>query len=99
MQVVQRPGVEEQGGGDTRAQRAWFRALVDRTGAPHELHFIDAPDALCKVQLRIRSGGLADGTAWTSDAEFDAITKFFEPPSADEGFHIVRHERKEDLDV
>lgn len=85
--------------GNTRAQRAWFRALIDRTGAPHELHFIDAPDALCKVQLRMRSGDLADGTAWTSDAEFDAITKFFEAPSVDEGFHIVRHERKEDLDV
>src|SRR5688500_10457328 len=33
--------------GNTRAQRAWFRRLIDETGADHELHFIDAPDALC----------------------------------------------------
>jgi predicted kinase len=80
--------------GNTRAQRAWFRTLIDRTGAAHELHFVDAPDALCKAQLRARSRGLADGTAWTSEAEFDAITRFFEPPSPEEGFAIVRHERE-----
>ncbi|MBY0279884.1 ATP-binding protein [Candidatus Binatia bacterium] len=79
---------------NTRRQRAWFRELIDRTGPPHELHFVDAPDALCKAQLRERSRDLAEGTAWTTDAEFDAITRFFEPPSADEDFHIVRHVRK-----
>lgn len=79
--------------GNTRRQRAWFRELIERTGAPHELHFVDAPDALCKVQLRERSRGHAEGTAWTTDAEFDAITRFFEPPSPEEGFDIVRHQR------
>ena len=79
---------------NTRAQRAWFRELIDRAHAPHELHFVDAPDALCKAQLRERSSGLADGAAWTTDAEFDAITRFFEPPAPEEGFNIVRHERK-----
>ena len=71
--------------GNTRAQRDWFRELIDRAHADHELHFIDVPDALCKTQLRERSRDLADGAAWTSDAEFDAITKFFPPPAADEG--------------
>ena len=78
---------------NTRRQRAWFRELIERTGAPHEMHFVDAPDELCKAQLRERSRALAGGAAWTSDAEFDAITKLFEPPSPDEGFHVVRHER------
>jgi predicted kinase len=80
--------------GNTRAQRDWFRELIDRANADHELHFIDAPDALCKAQLRERSRDLADGAAWTTDADFDAITKFFEPPAAEEGFNIVRHERR-----
>jgi predicted kinase len=80
--------------GNTRAQRDWFRELISRASSDHELHFIDAPDALCKAQLRERSSKLADGAAWTTDAEFDAITKFFEPPAAEEGFNIVRHERK-----
>src|SRR4029453_8141637 len=33
---------------NTRSMRVWFRRLIDETGAPHELHFVDAPDALCK---------------------------------------------------
>jgi predicted kinase len=79
--------------GNTRTQRAWFRELFERTNAGHELHFIDVPDALCKTQLKERSRHLAEGAAWTTDAEFDAITKFFQPPTADEGFNVVRHVR------
>ena len=84
---------------NTRAQRAWFRELIDRTRAPHELHFVDTPDTLCKAQLRERSRDLAEGAAWTTDAEFEAITRFFEPPAPAEGFNIVRHQRKVGDDV
>ena len=79
--------------GNTRRQRAWFRHLIDSSGVDHELHVIDAPDEVCKRQLRARSQGLPEGTAWTTDAEFDAITAYFEPPSPDEQFTIVRHDR------
>jgi predicted kinase len=79
--------------GNTRTQRNWFRLLFERANAHHELHFIDVPNDLCKAQLRERSRHLAEGAAWTSDAEFDAITKFFQPPAADEGFNIIRHKR------
>lgn len=79
--------------GNTRKQRAWFRHLFEGADAEHELHFIDASDDLCKRQLRERSREYAAGTAWTTDTEFDAITVYFEPPSVDEGFNIVRHER------
>lgn len=79
--------------GNTRRQRAWFRQLIEASGAGHELHFIDAPDDLCKRQLRARSQALPDGSAWTTDAEFDAITACFDPPSPDEGFNVIRHER------
>jgi predicted kinase len=78
---------------NTRRQRTWCRQLVAATNADHELHFIDAPDEVCKRQLRERSKHLPEGTAWTTDAEFDTITAFFEPPSADEHFNIVCHER------
>lgn len=80
--------------GNTPKQRTWFRLLFERADAPHELHFIDAPDALCKAQMRERSRHLPDGSAWTTEAEFDAITTFFQPPTADEGFNVVRHERE-----
>jgi predicted kinase len=78
---------------NTRTQRAWFRELFERANADHELHFIDVPDELCKAQLRERSRHLAQGAAWTTDTEFDTITKFFQPPTADEGFNVIRHER------
>jgi predicted kinase len=79
--------------GNTRSQRAWFRQLLETAQADHELHFIDASDEVCKRQLRARSQSLPSGTAWTTDEEFDAVTAYFEPPSREEGFTVVRHER------
>ncbi len=79
--------------GNTRSQRAWFRELFERAAVEHELHFIDAPDALCKRQLKERSKNLPPGTPWTSEAEFDLITGHFMPPSEDERFNVVRHHR------
>jgi predicted kinase len=79
--------------GNTRAQRAWFREIVERANVEHELHFVDASDAVCKRQLKDRSTGLPAGAPWTTDAEFEAITAYFQPPSEDERFNVVRHER------
>lgn len=79
--------------GNTRAQRRWFRELFEGARAEHELHFIDAPDDLCKRQLRQRSEELPAGSAWTTEAEFDAVTAYFQPPAEDEKFNVIRHER------
>jgi predicted kinase len=79
--------------GNTRAQRAWFRRIFERASVEHELHFIDASDALCKSQLKDRTKDLPPGTPWTTEAEFEAVTGHFQPPSEDEGFNVVRHER------
>ena len=78
---------------NTKAQRAWFRELIERANVEHELHFIDASDALCKNQLRDRSKALPAGSPWTTDADFEAISAYFQPPSEDEKFNVVRHER------
>lgn len=79
--------------GNTKAQRDWFRQLFERANAGHELHFVDASDAVCKLQLKNRSQDLAPGTAWTTDAEFEAITVYFQAPLEVEGFNVIRHER------
>ena len=79
--------------GNTRSQRAWFSQLIETSRAAHELHVIDASDAVCKRQLRARSQALPAGAAWTTDEEFDAVTAYFEPPADEEGFTIIRHER------
>ena len=79
--------------GNTRTQRAWFRRIFEGAGVSHELHFVDASDAVCKRQLRERSKALPLDAPWTTDAEFEAITLHFQPPTVDEGFNVVRHER------
>jgi predicted kinase len=79
--------------GNTKAQRVWFRELIERASVAHELHVVDASDALCKGQLAERSESLPAGAPWTTEAEFAAITAYFQPPSEDEHFNVVRHER------
>ena len=79
--------------GNTRKQRQWFRDLFERANVPHELHFIDAADDTCKRQLKQRSAALPAGSAWTTDAEFDAITAYFQAPENEENFIVIRHER------
>ena len=81
---------------NTRKQRAWFRQLLERADSEHELHLIIASDDLCKRQLKQRSEqrGLPPGTKWTTDADFDEVTAYFDPPATDEGFNVVRHERR-----
>jgi predicted kinase len=78
--------------GNTAKQRAWFRELFEAAPVEHELHFIDASDDVCKRQLRERSAGVPPGTPWTTEAEFDLITSFFQPPTPDEGFKFIIHE-------
>lgn len=78
---------------NTPAARAWFRELFERAGAAHEMHFIDVADDVCKRQLRERTKHLPAGSPWTTDAEFDAITVYFRPPTDAEGFNVIRHAR------
>jgi predicted kinase len=77
----------------TKAQRAWFRGLIEHSNVEHELHFVDASDAVCKRQLRDRSRGLPVGTRWTAEEDFEAVNAYFQPPSADENFNVVLHDR------
>jgi hypothetical protein len=80
---------------NTRKPAGWFRELTDRTHAEHELHFGEASDALCKSRLRQRNVGRPAGSRWTTEAGFDAIHAYFEVPSEEEGFTLIRHNRGE----
>ena len=78
--------------GNTIGQRAWFKEIVAEHEIPHELHYIKASDELCLAQLQKRSRNLAAGAAFTTEAEFHAITSYFQPPTEDEGFDIIVYE-------
>jgi len=75
---------------NTRRQRSWMRSLIDTVGVPHELHYIDVPDELCKQRLRQRNAG-GGHQFQVSDAEFEQFTAHFAPPAADEGFNVIVH--------
>ena len=55
--------------------------------------FVDASDANCKAQLRDRRRRLRCATRWNTEEEFETINAYFQPPTEDEKFNIVRHQR------
>jgi len=75
---------------NTVANRQWMRSLFENAGADHRLHFLDLSDQVCRARLSRRN---ASGTHEyeVSDAEFDAFTRHFVPPSKEEGFETIVH--------
>jgi hypothetical protein len=73
---------------NTIATRAWMRSLFESAGASHRLHFLDVPDEICLARLQIRN---AEGRHEynVSPAEFEELSRYFEPPTEAEGFDIV----------
>lgn len=70
------------------AQRAWFRALLDETGADHVMHFVDTPRARCIEQLHRRNRDKPPGSMAMTVEQFEAISALFVPPAPEEGFTI-----------
>ena len=81
-------------GGNTLKDRAWTRSVFESAGADHMLHVIAAPDELCKARIRLRNqtkpAGLYYGPVTEND--FDAVTRFFVPPSDAENFQITHYD-------
>ncbi len=71
--------------------RQWMRSILDATGAPHALHVLDVPDAVCLARLRARNAQ-GNHPFQVSEAQFHDYMRYVEPPQADEGFDIVRHQ-------
>jgi len=70
------------------AQRAWFRALLQDSGAGHLMHFVDTPHARCIEQLHKRNRERPPGSMPMSVEQFEAISALFVPPAPEEGFTV-----------
>ncbi len=81
--------------GNTPSQRRWFRSIVDMAKVDHVLHYIVVSDSLCKEQLQQRNTEQPEGSMIMSEADFDYITSYFQPPTTDEGFNIIRYDRND----
>lgn len=75
---------------NTLASRAWMKGIADAASAAHRLHWLDVSDEVCRTRLRARNAAGEHEFA-ASDEQFDLITAYFVPPSADEGLEIVVH--------
>lgn len=75
---------------NTVATRQWMRGIFEAAGAAHRLHYLDVPNAVCKARLKERNRAGTHAFA-ASDAEFDAITSHFVPPSTEERFNVIVH--------
>jgi predicted kinase/ketosteroid isomerase-like protein len=76
---------------NTRSLRAWVRGLLNETRASHVLHYIDTPDDTCLSRIAHRNVERPEGSHHLTPEQFRAISAFFEPPSAEEGFDVRRH--------
>lgn len=75
---------------NTLANRQWLRGLVQASGAAIVIHHLLVDDDVCRSRLHQRNAGGEHDFAAT-DAEFDLITSYYQPPSAEEGLEIEIH--------
>ena len=73
---------------NTLTTRGWMRAIFEAAGAAHELHFLDLTDETCKQRLRARNAAGAH-PCQASEADYELFTRYFVPPSPDEGFNVI----------
>ncbi len=75
---------------NTVRQRAWFRDIFENAGASHRLEFIDVADEVCLARIALRRTEQPERAATDKVEMFERVTAYFEPPLAEEGFHVVR---------
>jgi predicted kinase len=70
--------------------RSWMRAIVEASGADHELHILNAPESERRTRLIARN---ASGQhEYVVDAEtLESFDRYFEEPTVAEVFNIIRH--------
>lgn len=75
---------------NTVESRRWMRGIINTSGVAHQLHLLNVPDEVCLARLRDRNAK-GEHPFQVSDAQFCQVSGHFVPPSADEGFNVVRH--------
>ncbi len=76
---------------NTIQQRKSSQSIIKTSNISHTLHYINTSDETCKKQLKKRSKNKPEGSAFTTDIEFDKITRYFQQPTKTEGFNIKEY--------
>jgi predicted kinase len=76
---------------NTIATRRWMRSIAEDAKSSHELHFLDVSDEICKERLHQRNQSGAH-EYHVSEETFELFTRYFVPPSPEEGFSLIVHQ-------
>ena len=78
---------------NTIAQREWFRIIFSEIEAPHELVYIELSNENCLKQIEKRCIEKPERATTDTKEMFEAVTKHFVEPRAEEEFNIIRVQR------
>ena len=74
---------------NTLKQRDWFKQLCTEISCEHELIYLDVSNEKCLSQIAKRRTEQPDRAQFDNEDVFNHVTKFFEPPSANEDLNII----------
>lgn len=72
---------------NTPDQRDWMRQIIEQSGCPHILHYLDVSDDICRARMHDRNAR-GNHPFQPTDEQFDWITSHFVPPHETEGFEV-----------
>ena len=75
---------------NTVSQRNWFKTLYSEINAPHELIYLNVSNEICLKQIAQRRIEQPERASFDTEEVFHHVTRYFEEPSADEGFNIIQ---------
>lgn len=78
---------------NTISQRGWLVGMAVQARALHEIHYIELSDSTCKLQLLKRAAEEPDRASTDTVEMFDAVSQYFEPPSAKENLNLIHVDR------
>jgi predicted kinase len=80
--------------GNTVAERKWVRQLSEEARSFHTIHFLSIDEEVCLRRLLNRNETKPEGLyfASTTEGEFRAICKWFQPPQPEEELNITTYE-------
>ena len=78
---------------NTIRQRKWLLSLSQEIEAEHELFFLNMSDEQCLSQIAKRRTEQPEREQFDTEDVFYEVTKYFEPPSTDEGLFITEKSR------
>lgn len=73
---------------NTKTQRAWFQELIREHDLAYRFIYLDVDDRTCLARIAQRRQEQPDRAQFDTEAMFHEVTRFFEPPTAEEGWDI-----------